>query len=146
MPCKKGKSDRNATRLRRIIAERDMRIDALDKELEGEKSKITSLQSSMASLLLKVEHLQLQNRMQKISSRMHTKSILMEELKIENEALKKQNKDVVDKLEMLLEEKQHETESCVVCMELPRNCVLMFCGHVCVCKLCAKKIDTCPIS
>ena len=60
MPCKKGKSDRNATRLRRIIAERDMRIDALDKELEGEKSKITSLQSSMASLLLKVEHLQLQ--------------------------------------------------------------------------------------
>eukprot|EP00795_Rhopilema_esculentum_P015666 gene15666-6954_t len=34
---------------------------------------------------------------------------------------------------------------CVICMERPRNIVILNCGHICVCKTCGDVLVTCPI-
>jgi len=36
-------------------------------------------------------------------------------------------------------------ETCVVCLDHPRGTVLIPCGHVCVCLLCAELVDGCPV-
>lgn len=38
-----------------------------------------------------------------------------------------------------------EEQCCKVCMEQQINTVLIRCGHMCVCKLCATSLDRCPI-
>ncbi|XP_072043058.1 mitochondrial ubiquitin ligase activator of NFKB 1-like [Amphiura filiformis] len=40
-----------------------------------------------------------------------------------------------------------DTNVCVVCMSEPRDCVLVDCGHVCVCRDCAQELNPyqCPI-
>ena len=37
------------------------------------------------------------------------------------------------------------TVSCVVCMEMPINCVLMPCAHEVACSQCARRLQLCPI-
>ena len=34
---------------------------------------------------------------------------------------------------------------CVICLEAPRNAVLLPCRHLCVCDDCLREIDSCPI-
>ena len=42
--------------------------------------------------------------------------------------------------------KEDDDKLCVVCMENPKNQILIPCGHVCVCEACAKDIgDACPL-
>lgn len=38
-----------------------------------------------------------------------------------------------------------DDKSCVVCMENPRDTVLLECGHIAVCHHCAVKLSSCPI-
>jgi E3 ubiquitin-protein ligase MUL1 len=36
-------------------------------------------------------------------------------------------------------------ETCVVCLDRPRDVVILDCGHICVCKLCAEQVTECPV-
>jgi len=38
-----------------------------------------------------------------------------------------------------------DDDCCNICMEQPRDCVLLTCGHLCMCCGCAANLDTCPI-
>ena len=43
---------------------------------------------------------------------------------------------------------QEETEienPCIVCLQNPRDVILIACGHFCVCKNCAGQVDHCPL-
>ncbi|CAE8601676.1 unnamed protein product, partial [Polarella glacialis] len=35
--------------------------------------------------------------------------------------------------------------TCVVCLEAPRQILLLPCRHVCCCKVCATRLDRCPM-
>ena len=34
---------------------------------------------------------------------------------------------------------------CIICLENPKDVVILNCGHVCACKRCAEQLQTCPI-
>ena len=38
-----------------------------------------------------------------------------------------------------------DSSLCIVCFEYPKECAIVPCGHFCVCKLCADKLQHCPI-
>lgn len=40
---------------------------------------------------------------------------------------------------------QNEDNSCVVCLDKPKTCVLLKCKHMCVCDVCGYALDKCPI-
>ena len=35
--------------------------------------------------------------------------------------------------------------ACVVCMDRPRNVVILDCGHICCCLECARQVNNCPV-
>lgn len=43
------------------------------------------------------------------------------------------------------QEQREDASKCVVCMERPRSHVLIPCGHLCVCDVCALIVHTCPL-
>ena len=36
-------------------------------------------------------------------------------------------------------------EACVICMDRPRNVVILECGHICCCLNCARQVNNCPV-
>ena len=36
-------------------------------------------------------------------------------------------------------------QNCVICLTRRRNVVILDCGHICVCRVCAVQVDVCPI-
>ena len=38
-----------------------------------------------------------------------------------------------------------EQKMCVVCIDQDKSVLLLPCRHVCVCKLCSRQLDTCPV-
>ena len=36
-------------------------------------------------------------------------------------------------------------EVCVICLDLPRNVVILNCGHICACRGCAEQLQECPV-
>ncbi len=42
------------------------------------------------------------------------------------------------------QEEEDEDEMCCICLERPRNALVMPCKHLCLCSPCAA-VDTCPI-
>lgn len=36
-------------------------------------------------------------------------------------------------------------ESCVICLDRPRNVVILDCGHICACRECAEQVTECPV-
>lgn len=36
-------------------------------------------------------------------------------------------------------------EACVICMDRPRNVVILDCGHICCCLDCARQVNNCPV-
>lgn len=38
-----------------------------------------------------------------------------------------------------------DSQLCIVCFENPKECAIVPCGHFCVCKVCADRLDYCPI-
>jgi hypothetical protein len=38
-----------------------------------------------------------------------------------------------------------EQKMCVVCLDLEKTVLLLPCRHVCVCKVCSRQIDNCPV-
>eukprot|EP01107_Rhizomastix_libera_P002955 TRINITY_DN1516_c0_g1_i3.p1 TRINITY_DN1516_c0_g1~~TRINITY_DN1516_c0_g1_i3.p1 ORF type:complete len:176 (+),score=45.10 TRINITY_DN1516_c0_g1_i3:110-637(+) len=50
-----------------------------------------------------------------------------------------------EELKKKVEEENKERELCVVCMDQEMNCVILRCGHMCVCETCGKALKTCPI-
>ncbi|XP_031573603.1 mitochondrial ubiquitin ligase activator of NFKB 1-like [Actinia tenebrosa] len=36
-------------------------------------------------------------------------------------------------------------ETCVVCLDRPRNVVILDCGHICACRECAEQVTECPV-
>lgn len=35
--------------------------------------------------------------------------------------------------------------ACVICMDRPRNVVILDCGHICCCLDCARQVNSCPV-
>ncbi|CAM9376334.1 unnamed protein product, partial [Ectocarpus sp. 6 AP-2014] len=42
-------------------------------------------------------------------------------------------------------EHERERNECIVCMTDEVNCVLVPCGHHCICLTCASRLEECPI-
>lgn len=38
-----------------------------------------------------------------------------------------------------------DEQSCVICLTRRRNVVILDCGHICACRLCATQVNTCPV-
>ncbi len=38
-----------------------------------------------------------------------------------------------------------DSDLCKVCMDLPVDCVMLECGHMCTCIKCGKQMNECPI-
>lgn len=38
-----------------------------------------------------------------------------------------------------------DEQSCVICLTRRRNVVILDCGHICACRLCATQVKTCPV-
>ena len=36
-------------------------------------------------------------------------------------------------------------DACVICMDRPRNVVILDCGHICACFTCAQQLNNCPV-
>jgi len=43
------------------------------------------------------------------------------------------------------EEEPDDEQNCVVCLENPKNCAFVPCGHMCVCYGCGQQLKKCPI-
>ena len=58
---------------------------------------------------------------------------------------KRRRERLVEEMERMRENGGSQSDSCVVCLDHPRGVVLIPCGHVCMCILCADNMDTCPV-
>eukprot|EP00116_Pleurobrachia_bachei_P007511 sb/3467773/ len=58
---------------------------------------------------------------------------------------KRRRERLVEEMERMRENGGSQSECCVVCLDNPRGVVLIPCGHVCMCILCADNMDTCPV-
>jgi len=43
------------------------------------------------------------------------------------------------------EEEEDDSDLCKICMERPLDCVVLICGHLCMCCECAAQFSLCPI-
>lgn len=42
-------------------------------------------------------------------------------------------------------EEAADEQSCVICLARRRNVVILNCGHICACRVCAMQVNTCPV-
>jgi hypothetical protein len=49
------------------------------------------------------------------------------------------------KTEGSAESKSQGRLDCSVCLSVPHDCVLLPCGHVCICTICAARLSLCPV-
>ena len=68
--------------------------------------------------------------------------LLLEEMLLENATLKERIKIAEQKVKP---DNVKDPLSCDVCMDAKKDTVLEPCGHLCVCSICAKVLDKCPV-
>ncbi len=57
----------------------------------------------------------------------------------------KEDMNVFYKRSMSAGDTDDDNKLCVVCFEYPKECAIIPCGHLCVCLICANKLQHCPI-